>query len=145
MMVELSMGNQKIHRNSLGTPEKKKFVCAITFIFKHLFPRVGSFPRPIGHMLHGYLERYLYTFSCHLKRKTVFSQISLFLITPKHWWGLEWKFKRMVECLRWPLWSKTRSFNLKEKVSTFLFGYRYRSELFKVFMARRIKTEIGPW
>ena len=55
-MVELSMGNQKLHRNCLGTPETKKFVRAITFIFKHLFPRVGSFPRPIGHMLHGYLE-----------------------------------------------------------------------------------------
>ena len=32
MMVELSMGKGKIHRNCLGTPEKKKFVRAITFI-----------------------------------------------------------------------------------------------------------------
>ena len=35
-------------------------------------------------------------------------------------------------------------FWLKEKVSTFLFDYRYRSELLKVFMSRIFKTDIGP-
>lgn len=73
MMVELYMGKGKIHRNCLGTPPKNIFVFAITFIFKYLFLRVDSFPRPIGHVLHGYLESYLYTFSCYLKGKTVFS------------------------------------------------------------------------
>ena len=33
MMVELSMGNQKIHRNCLGTPEKKKIRVCDNFHF----------------------------------------------------------------------------------------------------------------